>query len=313
MTLDARSLLIAYDGSSAAAVATRAAGVLFPGARAIVLTVHSGATVYEHAGAAARIGLADDVIAGGIAALVRAEAERAAATAAEGADLALRAGLDGHPATAAAASPWHEIHAAAGRGDADVIVCGTSGRAAFSRAVLGSTSMALLHHADRPVVVVADGAGDLGGPLVVGYDGSDAARRAVAAAGRLFKGRDAIVVHVWESPVRSTHTGRAIANAPLPEIREVTQDLHAFFADGARELAEEGAALATEHGLRARPEAVEAGSGAWRGLLSAARTADAAVVVVGSRGRGGIASVVLGSVSSGLVHNADLPVLVVPD
>ena len=37
------------------------------------------------------------------------------------------------------------------------------------------------------------------------------------------------------------------------------------------------------------------------------------MIVVGSRGRGAIASTVLGSVSSGLVHNADVPVLVVPD
>jgi nucleotide-binding universal stress UspA family protein len=37
----------------------------------------------------------------------------------------------------------------------------------------------------------------------------------------------------------------------------------------------------------------------------------ATVIVAGSRGRGGLASTILGSVSSGLVHNAETPVLVV--
>jgi nucleotide-binding universal stress UspA family protein len=310
---DPPSLLIAFDGSSAASAATRVAGALFPRARAVTLTIHGGTLAYEHAGAAARIGLTDDVIAGGIAELARADAERAAATAAAGARLAARAGLDAKPATATASSPWAEIHAAAERGGADVIVCGTSGRGAFSRAVLGSTSSALLHHANRPVLIVPDGAGDLGGPLVVGYDGSDPARHAVEITGRLFPGRDAIVVHVWESPARRTHSGRTLARSPMPELREFAQELDAWFGERARAIADEGAALATEHGLRARPQTVEAGAGAWRGLLSVGGSEGAAAIVAGSRGQGAVASALLGSVSAGLVHNADLPVLVVPD
>jgi len=37
------------------------------------------------------------------------------------------------------------------------------------------------------------------------------------------------------------------------------------------------------------------------------------VIVAGCRGRGALASTVLGSVSAGLVHNADRPVLIVRD
>jgi nucleotide-binding universal stress UspA family protein len=45
--------------------------------------------------------------------------------------------------------------------------------------------------------------------------------------------------------------------------------------------------------------------------MRAADDAGAALIVAGSRGRGGIASALLGSVSSGLAHNAGRPTLIV--
>ena len=37
------------------------------------------------------------------------------------------------------------------------------------------------------------------GPALLGYDGSDAARGAIASASRVLGGREAVVVTVWES------------------------------------------------------------------------------------------------------------------
>jgi nucleotide-binding universal stress UspA family protein len=58
--------------------------------------------------------------------------------------------------------------------------------------------------------------------------------------------------------------------------------------------------------------AVEAKGGVADALLSLARERGAAAIVVGSRGLGGAASALLGSVSSKLIHEADRPIVVVP-
>ena len=119
-------------------------------------------------------------------------------------------------------------------------------------------------------------------------------------------------MHAWESPLRHSLAGHAVSSLPITELRESINDLEEILANAAREQAEEGAELARQHGLEARTESVESATGVWRTLLEATATLGAGIVVAGSRGRGAIASTLLGSVSSGLVHNAELPVLIVP-
>lgn len=311
--MTAPALLLAYDGSPAAESAVRAAGALFPRARAAVVTVQREPATFQQSAGLARVAIPDEVIAGGLAALARAAGREAAATAAEGARSATAAGIAAEARTVdAAGSPWRGIRRAAAETGAEVIVCGSRGLGALSRSTLGSTSSGLLHYAGRTVLVVPGGETDLSGGMVIGYDGSAPARAAIARAGRLLAGREAIVVNVWESTIRRSLSGRALTATPFDELTALVGDLDEYFAAVSAEVAAEGAELAREHGLEARPEAVEAAGSAWHGLLAAAQASAAAVVVVGSRGRGGLASSLLGSTSSGLVHNADLPVLVVP-
>jgi nucleotide-binding universal stress UspA family protein len=304
------SILLAYDGSPSAAAAIRAAGSLFPGAETVALTVRRDPSTTPSAGAA-EIALPGAAIADAMQALERAAGEEAATLAAEGAGAATAVGLAATAQVVSGiANPWREIQGAAATVGAELIACGSRGLGAPARFVLGSTSTGLLYHADRPLLIVPRFDAATGGPLVIGYDGSAPSREAIVVAGHLLAGRDAVVVCVWESLIRHSLSGRALASLPLEEVRGLTRDLDAYYGDVAADVAEEGAALARESGLSATAAQVEAAGSAWHGLLAYARGSAATAVVVGARGRGGFSSELLGSVSSGLAHHADLPVLV---
>jgi nucleotide-binding universal stress UspA family protein len=304
-------LLIAYDGSTAAEAALVTAGRLFPSARGSLLTV------IEPTPGPARVQafsfrLDAEIVQRELEALAREVMDDGRDIAARGVQTAETAGLALEPRVVPrAGSESQTILSEADTTDADVVVCGSRGRGPVARSLLGSTSTNVLHHATRPVLVVPADPGAIDSPALIAYDGSDGARAAVAAAGRLLPGRRATIVNVWNSPMRNTLSGRALAAAPVGELREFSADYEQLFADAAASVVEEGVALAHEADLDASGEAIESGAGAWRALAEVATERGAAVIVAGSRGRGGLASTILGSVSSGLVHNAETPALIV--
>ena len=304
-------LMVAYDGSASAATAVRAVGTLFPEARAAIVTVPS--TTAPEATAASRwmINVGTEVVQQALDEIAAEAGEQAHAIAAEGVARADAAGLKAEIALAQPQTPtWEALLSTAHDQQADALVCGARGRGAFARTLLGSTSTSLLHHADLPLIVVPDGAGALDGPMLIAYDGSEPARHAIEVAGRLMGGRPALVVHVWESQFRHSATVRALASAPGFDLAAVIRDLDEALADAAAQTTQQGVALARNAGLEATGETVEAEVSVWRAIASLARTRGAAVVVAGARGIGGARSALLGSVSSGLIHNAEVPILV---
>ena len=315
MTVHATSrVLIAYDGSPSAATAVRAAAGLFPTAQAYVATVPLESIVRARAALGMHPTMAADAVHEALDKLGAEAQQEAEATAQQAVDQSRALGLQAEVVPVdPSARAWAALLDAAHRVGADVLACGTRGRGAFTRALLGSTSSRLLHHTDMPLLVVPDGGGTLAGPAVAAYDGSQGASRAIEAVGRLLSGRPTIVVHAWEPVFHRSLAVRALAAAPIDDLHATITDLHEAFADRAASTTQEGVAAARATGLDAVGDTVESDDGAWRALAAAARTHRASVIATGTRGLGAAQSALFGSVSSGLIQNAELPILVVPD
>ena len=147
-------------------------------------------------------------------------------------------------------------------------------------------------------------------PILVCYDGSENAKEAIGAAAALFPGRATLVAHFWEP------LGTAASVPPVPGLggmlRKGLDEIDEAGVEASRRLAEEGARLATERGLRAEPVSERTEGRAWRSIVALARARDVGAIVLGRRGLSGIEQVVMGSVSNAVLNRADRPVLVVP-
>jgi nucleotide-binding universal stress UspA family protein len=142
-------------------------------------------------------------------------------------------------------------------------------------------------------------------PLLLCYDGSVDAKHGIQRAGGLLAPRPALVLTVWEpAPV----LGPGL-NATANTVNFV--ELDRAGAEEAGRIAEEGVRIAHDAGLDAEPVAVKATGPVWRTIVESAERHDAAAIVMGSRGLTGLRSMLLGSVSGGVVHHADRPTLVV--
>jgi nucleotide-binding universal stress UspA family protein len=145
------------------------------------------------------------------------------------------------------------------------------------------------------------------GPLILCYDGSADARHAISRAGGLFAGRRALVVTVWQPTAAPGALGFAGETAGMVDLFAL--DRAASEAGG--RLADEGVRIAQEAGLPAEPVAVQSAGPVWKSIVEIADRADAATIVMGSRGLTGLRAMLLGSVSSAVVHHADRPTLII--
>ena len=152
--MSAGPILLCYDGSDDAKLALASAGELFPGRTALV--VH----VWEPLGEVASVppipGL-EGMLKGGLDEMDKVGEEISTKLADEGSDLARAAGLDAKPMSIRRSGrAWTAILAAAREHDAGVIVLGRRGVSAAELTILGSVANAVVHHADRPVLVVPE-------------------------------------------------------------------------------------------------------------------------------------------------------------
>ncbi len=205
-------------------------------------------------------------------------------------------------------SPVHSLLAAGE--NADVLVIGSRGVEGFRGLLLGSTTMHVAPYAQCPVVVVHSGMeggvpfepddasdSDEGNPgqVVLGYDGSAASNRAAAFAFRHAQAVGCGVVAV------SVEAGKGEPETEWidPENATPGSDTSAFHSP----------VIVTAASFPDVPVSFVAGTGRpAEVLLTEAR--GAVLLVVGSRGTGGFAGLIMGSVSQKVLAHADCPVAV---
>jgi nucleotide-binding universal stress UspA family protein len=145
------------------------------------------------------------------------------------------------------------------------------------------------------------------GPLLICYDGSEDAKHAIRSTGRLLRERHALVLTVWEpaaSPGGFAWLGDGTSIVNFAELDRAA-------AEHGGRIANQGVRIALEEGLGAEPITIKAAGPVWRTILEIADRENAAAIVMGCRGLTGVRSLLLGSVSSAVIHHADRPTLVV--
>lgn len=180
--------------------------------------------------------------------------------------------------------------------DADMVVVGSHGRGAVGRALLGSVSSGVLRGAACPVAIIPADEPDIreDAPVLVGIDGSPASELATAIAfdEASRRGVDLRAVHAW-SDVEILDLGGLDWPALQEESEQILAERLAGWQERYPDVAVQRLVVCD------RPA---------RELVNQSKSAQ--LVVLGSRGRGGIARVLLGSVSNAVVHSVHTPIIV---
>lgn len=181
---------------------------------------------------------------------------------------------------------------------ADHVVIGSRGLGGFSELLLGSVGMGVAGHAASPVVVVRGDSVTRHGRIVVGVDGSEPSQAALAYAFREAEvgGAEVHAVQAWQpAPTSALVLGYGTMVEEMLDVRaEISRRSLAPWRDRCPGV------KVTESIVCGHPV----------GILCEA-SAEADLVVVGSRGHGPIVSAVFGSVSHGVLHHSQCPVAVV--
>jgi nucleotide-binding universal stress UspA family protein len=182
---------------------------------------------------------------------------------------------------------------------AAAVVVGDRGLGGFTGLLVGSVAVQVVSHGECPVLVCR-GRQDPDGPVLLAADGSPDSAGAVALAFEeaSLRGAALRVVHTWLYPVA----------AGPGDMLPLVYDARDLEAEERRVLAEALAGWSERYPDVVVEEELVRGRAAPR-LIDESRKAQ--VAVVGARGRGGFAGLILGSVSQAMLHHAGCPVIVV--
>jgi nucleotide-binding universal stress UspA family protein len=222
------------------------------------------------------------------------------------------AGVDVQTHVAFGIAAADSILAAAAEHGADLVVMSTHGRGGLGRFLYGSVADEVLRRGDVPVLLVSagcEGAWPSGATLrvLVPLDGSDLSQRALEPLADLARALPLELILARAVPMPAVpmamfgdETNYTVALAPDPG---------AAAAAARAELEDEAARLAGR--LDVADLRVEQGRPAAT-IAALAREEGAHLIAMSTHGRGGLSRLVMGSVATGTLQHATVPLLLVP-
>ncbi|VEG51153.1 UspA domain-containing protein [Mycolicibacterium aurum] len=147
--------------------------------------------------------------------------------------------------------------------------------------------------------------------MVIAFDGSPTARRAVTYAGRFLTADRAVVLTVWSPMDRGPEPGSYDFDLDGPPDPTPDDEVDIALAEAQR-INDEGLELALTAGLRAEPMRRAATYTVWQTIIDAADELDADLIVTGTRATTGFRSLLQSSVADHVLRRGHRPVLIVP-
>jgi nucleotide-binding universal stress UspA family protein len=204
------------------------------------------------------------------------------------------------------------LMAQAGEVGADLIAMTTHGRGAWQRAWLGSVADGILRGSQRPILLLREGDAsedlfaqdDSPAHVVVPMDGSSEAEAILGPLTSLLPssgGRVTLLSVVREPfPLASSYLPHAVEEERVAE--EQKERIEKHFTEVAERWSPVGVEVASQ---------VLVSDDVARSVLKFVDEANADLLALSTRGRGGVGRLVLGSVADKLIRATDLPVLAV--
>jgi nucleotide-binding universal stress UspA family protein len=209
-----------------------------------------------------------------------------------------------------------KTHATVGRPDAEIvhmaeeldaglIIVGSRGLGPLKRALMGSVSNSVVHHAHGSVLVVRRGGRErdnLPGRILLALDGSEEAAAATRAAVEIANatGSDLHTLFVLPKQELMGYLGPEVADEAVLE--RAKHRAREFVDKEAKQIEANGGKVKDAHLAFGKPD---------EKIVKLSEELEAGLIVTGSRGLSGVRRALIGSVSDSVVRHAHCPVLVV--
>lgn len=185
-----------------------------------------------------------------------------------------------------------------------LIVLGSRGRGRIRRLLMGSVSDSVVRHAHCPVLVVRWKPVVFPARILLATDGSEEAALAAQSAADLAArtGSELHVTHVGKELTHGGYVGVQVGPLPAGSQELLDKEARELLEAQLERMREAGASVTEAHLMSGRAD---------EEIMFLAEQVGADLVVVGSRGLGGIRRALVGSVSDSVVRHAHCSVLVV--